>query len=445
MRRLFLKHLYTGTVLLAAGLSLIACDNGAQIGSTVKGTRIAVLESSKTITPDPDMKDTHPQLSGVVNNAAWPQAGYDAVHVIPNANLPDHVQEAWRADIGDGSDSDFKLIASPMVSHGHAYTMDSRGVVNAFDTKSGDNLWTVETAPADHEEDTMGGGIGVDGDTVYATTGFGEVLALSVKDGKVLWRHSLMNPIHAAPTIADGRVYAVTIDNELSALDARTGEVLWTHHGISEPATLMGASNPAVVGDSVVVTYSSGEIYELRTDNGRVSWNYGLTATTQQGGAMPAIADIRGLPVIDRDHVFAISHSGRMATIDHRTGDRDWEADIGGVNTPVVSGDTVFVLSNDNQLVALARESGRVIWAHQLQEKEDPTDKDSDPLFWAGPVLADRRLLLTNSLGQVVMFLADTGSPLQTIDVGDPSFIPPIVADNTIYVVTDNGELVALR
>lgn len=444
MRFWFRKYLCKGIAALIACALLAACNNGAEIGSTVKGTRIAVLEKSKEITTDPELKDAHPQLSEVVQNAAWPQAGYDTVHVLPNADLMEHPREAWRADIGDGSSSDFKLLAAPVVSRGRIYTMDSRGVVNAFTTKDGENLWTRETAPADHDQDTMGGGIGVDGDTVYATTGFGEVVAMSTDTGKLLWRHSVMNPIHGPPTIADGRVYAVTLDNELSALDTRTGELLWAHHGISEPATLMGASCPAVAGDSVVVAYSSGEVYNLRTDNGRSSWNYGLTAT-RQSGAMPAIADIRGLPVIDRDHVFAVSHSGRMAAIDHRTGDRDWEADIGGVNTPVVSGDAVFVLSNDNQLVALARETGRVIWAHQLQDKENPTDKDSDPMFWAGPALANNRLLLTNSLGQLVIFAADSGAATQTIDIGDPSFIPPIVADRTVYVVTDNGELVALR
>lgn len=34
----------------------------------------------------------------------------------------------------------------------------------------------------------------------------------------------------------------------------------------------MGASNPAVADDNLVVAYSSGEIFDLRTQNGRVAW-----------------------------------------------------------------------------------------------------------------------------------------------------------------------------
>ena len=80
----------------------------------------------------------------------------------------------------------------------------------------------------------------------------------------------------------------------------------------------------------------------------------------------PALADIRGRPVIDRGRVFAVSHSGRMAAIDLRTGDRVWEQEIGSSHSPWVAGDYVFVLANDNELVCLTRDEGKVRWVRQL-------------------------------------------------------------------------------
>lgn len=425
-------------------VSFATCDKENKIGSTVKGTRVALMKNTKTIEADKDLQGQKPELPDAVANTAWPQAGYDTAHVLPNVDVATHPKEVWRSDIGEGSDSDFKLLARPVIADGRVFTMDAQGLVTAFDEKTGSSLWSFDTTPEDRDENEIGGGLGVDGDTVYATTGFGEVLALQVSDGKVKWRRLLTNPLRAAPTIADNRVYAVSIDNELQALDARTGEELWHNNGISESATLMGASNPAVVGDSVVVAYSSGEIFNLRAENGRVSWNYALTTPTQVG-ALPAIADIRGLPVIDRGRVFAISHNGRMAAIDHRTGDRGWETDVGSINTPVVAGDTIFVLTNDGQLVAIARESGRIMWVHDLQHLEDPEDHDSDPVFWTGPVLGGSRLWLTNSMGQLISFSPNDGSQVEAIELEDALYIPPVIAGNTIYVVTDNGYLVALR
>lgn len=433
------------TVLLATLFALAACGGaGPKIGSTVKGTRVAVMEQAKSITADKELGDFSPTLNEEMANENWPQAGYEPVHALPNAALPDHLQIAWQANIGKGSSSDFKLLARPVIDQGTIYTLDARGLVRAFNVETGDEKWSFDTTPSDVETEATAGGLGVEGHTLYVTTGFGEVLALNIDDGQVRWRHSLQNPLRAAPTIANNRVYAVTIDNQLSALDAQTGQVLWHHNGIVESATLMGASNPAVEGDSVVVTYSSGEIYDLRAESGRVSWTYTLTNPTQIG-ALPAIADIRGLPVIDQGHIYAISHSGRMAAIDHRTGDREWETDLGGVNTPVVADNVIYVLSNDGQLVAVQKDSGRIAWVVALQRLAEPDDHDSERLYWTGPVLAGGRLWLTNSIGQLVSFAAKDGEQQEMIQLDHPCYIPPVIAGKTIYIVTDDGTLVALR
>lgn len=426
-------------------VTLAACGStNNKIGSTAKGTRIAILDRSKNLEADKAEQGSIPRLPEPVNNAAWTEAGFDSAHVMPNASIAAHPAEIWSVSIGEGASSDFKILARPVVKDGMVYAMDAVGTVSAVSAGKGDVKWTVETTPEDSDGPAIGGGVGVEGDTVYATTGFGEVLALNAADGKVKWRKSLMNPLRAAPTIAGGRVYVVSIDNQLSALNADTGEIEWQHRGITEAATLMGASNPAVVGDSVVVAYGSGEIYNLRAENGRVSWNYALTTPTQIG-ALPAIADIRGLPVVDQGRVYAISHSGRMAAVDQRTGDRSWEADIGGINTPVVAGDSIFILSTDGQLVALARDSGRIMWVEALPRLSDPDDKDSDPLTWTGPVLGGGRLWLTNSNGEMVGFSPADGKRIDKIDVGAAMYIPPVIANGTMFVVTDDGDLTAFR
>ena len=426
-------------------LSLNGCgSSGDKIGSTVKGTRLAVMDDAKAIKPDPDLKNVKAEIPALVTNTDWPQAGYDTSHVLPNAVLGTQSKELWRANIGAGSNSNFKLLARPVIGNGHVYTMDAEGKIAAVDAQTGNVSWSFDTTPPDADDPAISGGLGVDGSVLYATTGFGEVIALNADAGTVIWRRSLQNPLRAAPTLADGRVYAVTIDNQLSALDAKSGEVLWHHNGISESATLMGASNPAVLDNSVVVTYSSGEIFNLRAENGRVSWNYNLTNTAQMG-ALPAIADIRGLPVIDHGRVFAVSHSGRMAAIDLRTGDRSWEIDVGGINTPVAAGNAVFVLSNDNQLIAIEAQSGRILWVVDLPHYTDPSDHDSDPIYWTGPILAGNRLWLTNSQGQLISYSLADGSQIDTVNIGQASYITPAVANGIMYVVTDNGYLVALR
>ena len=194
--------------------------------------------------------------------------------------------------------------------------------------------------------------------------------------------------MRAAPTVSGGRVYVITLDNRVFALATDDGRRLWEHSGIQETAHLLGAASPAVAGSTVIVPYSSGEIFSMLAENGRVLWNDGLSAINRVD-PIGDLAHIRGLPVIDRDVVLAVSHSGTMAAIDLRRGERVWDAELGGVQMPWVAGDFIYLLTNDSQVVCLWRRDGRIRWVRALPQFEDPEDKE-DPIRWVGPVLGRR-------------------------------------------------------
>ena len=148
--------------------------------------------------------------------------------------------------------------------------------------------------------------------------------------------------------------------------------------------------------------------------------------------------------MIDRDRVFAVSHSGILVSIDLRTGDRVWEQDIGGTHMPWVAGDYVYVLANDRDLVCLTRSDGHVRWVRPLPRFGDEKDK-KDPLRWSGPVLAGDRLIVVSSNGDALSISPYTGAPLGSVSFSDGVYLDPVVAGHSLYVITDEANLVALR
>jgi len=148
--------------------------------------------------------------------------------------------------------------------------------------------------------------------------------------------------------------------------------------------------------------------------------------------------------VIDQGLAFAISHSGRMAAIDIRTGTRAWEQGIGGVDMPWVAGEFVYVLTNENQVVCLTRRGGRIRWVRDLPQFEDADDKD-DPIKWTGPVLAGDRLLISGSHGEAWSLSPYTGKVLGRLDLSSAAYLPPVVAGGTVYFLTEDGDLIAMR
>ena len=181
----------------------------------------------------------------------------------------------------------------------------------------------------------------------------------------------------------------------------------------------------------------------LRVENGTPVWTDQLTRTGTVT-SLSALNDIAGRPVIDRDRVFAISHSGRMVSIDLRTGERIWTRDIGGVQTPWVAGDFVFLVTSSQEVLAISRRDGRIRWITPLQRWRNP-ERRSDPVEWSGPVLVSERLVLVSSRGEAVMLSPETGEVLGNLSIPGPSMIAPVVANETVYVLTDDARLTALK
>jgi len=198
-----------------------------------------------------------------------------------------------------------------------------------------------------------------------------------------------------------------------------------------------------VAGDYVVAPYTSGELFAIRVENGRPAWNDMLTRTGNVT-ALSELDDIAGRPVIDRDMVFAISHSGIMGAININTGDRVWTRDVGGIQTPWVAGDFLYVLTTDDLLLSLERKDGKVKWVHQLQRWEKMADKE-DPIVWSGPVLVSDRLVIVSSDGYAISVSPYTGQLLGRIQIPDGTYISPVVANGTLYLLTNSAQLVAMR
>ena len=228
-------------------------------------------------------------------------------------------------------------------------------------------------------------------------------------------------------------------------LDATSGEVKWTHTGLPENTSLLGGASPAADGGIVVAPFSSGELFALRVDTGAVAWTEQLLRTTRFS-PVGAINDINGRPIIDRGRVLAISQSGRMVMIDIRTGQLAWDRDLASIQSPWVAGDYIYVITLESEVVCLRWQDGQIQWVRQLDRFENPNSKANKRLInWYGPVLAGDRLVALSSRGEAMAISPYTGELLGKIELSDGVSFGPVVANGTLYVLTDDAELVAMR
>lgn len=436
--------------LLALGtlLALGGCGGGGWFGTTenkpLPGERISVMAFERALEADPSIADVAVRLPPPIENKAWPQPGGQPNHAMHHLSARGELDELWSVSIGRGSSSDSALLAEPVVADGRVYTMDSRAEVRAFDAETGRRVWSVPLRPQEGSaQGVLGAGVAYSEGRLYATTGFAEVIALDAATGDEIWRRRVSGPLRAAPTVFGGRIFVVTIANELHVLDTADGAVQWEYIGITEIAGLLGGASPATDGSTVVVAFSSGELVALRIENGREIWSDSLTAL-RRFDPISALAHIRGRPVIDGGQVLATSNSGRTVAIDLRSGGRAWERQVGSQYGPWVAGDFVYLMTTSGELLCLTRNNGAIRWVRQMQVFRDEANREGS-IVWTGPVLAGDRLIVGSSHGELWSVSPYTGRLLGHIRVRDSLFIKPVIANDTVYVLTDRGRLIAYR
>lgn len=432
-------------LVVCAALGLSACSDwmGEKEAPPLPGKRISVLSGEKSLAAEVRGEPAAIKLPPPEPNDDWPQSGGYSNHAMHHMQVGDSLQRVWRSSIGEGSSKRAKLLAQPIVAEGRVFTLDSAAEIRAFDARTGAKVWSVDITPKGEDDTFSGGGLAYEDGQLFVSTGFAQVVSLDAANGAVLWRQTLSGPMRGAPTVRAGRVFVITVDNQTHALAAEDGAVLWTHQGISEAASLLGGTSPAVDGNVVVVPYSSGELFALRIDNGSVLWQEQLATMRRTEGAA-TLTDIRARPIIDRGRVYAIGHADFLLAVDLRSGRRLWEREIGGIQSPWVGGDYLFLVSNNNEAIALDAKTGKIIWVTQLQIWKDEEDR-TGRIVWAGPILASDRLILASSHGRLVSLSPYTGVVLGTDKVSDGVSIAPAVAQGSVYFLTDDADLVAYR
>ncbi len=448
---------------LLSGCGIFHGGGDKRAKTAVLGERIPVLTVESGAGNDASIASMPVTVPPAETNASWVQPGGNPEKAMGNVALGARPSRAWVAQLSKAG-KNARLAATPVVADGHVYVIDTMAYVRAFDAQSGHQLWSTQlkgkAGPAlkqagiggllgrkEHKRfsnSLFGGGVSYDDGKLVATTGLGDVAELDAATGKVNWRVTPGGPLRGAPSIAGNTAYVTSQDNQLYALSLADGSTQWTASGPLETAGVFGVAAPAIAHSTVIAGFSSGDLNAYRYENGRVVWQDALTRTSMST-SVGDVTDIDASPVVDDTRVYAVGAGGRMVALDLLTGQRQWEINIGGISTPALGGDWLFVVGDDARLYCVQRTSGKIRWSTQLQHWKNP-NKKTNLIFWNGPVLAGGRLVLTNSIGQIAYVAADTGKVEATISAGKKAYtLPPVVANNTMFLLSSDGRLSAWR
>jgi outer membrane protein assembly factor BamB len=380
-----------------------------------------------------------------VSNADWTHRGGSAQHSGVHGALSAAPARVWSVKIGAGNSRGNRTASSPVVSGGKVFVMDARAQVSAVSTAGG-LIWSTDlTADFDRGGNVSGGGVAVSANRVYATTGYGELVALDAASGAVVWRQRLGTPAVGAPSVDGGTVYAVGRDGGAMAVAADSGKIKWEVQGTPDTSGMAGEGSAAVGGDAVYIPTPAGEIMAVSLDGQQRLWNAAVSGQ-RLGVVTGSMGGITGDPVVSGGVIYAGSAGGRTVAIEAKTGKRLWTTNEGALNPPLVVGGSVFVVNDQARLVRLDSATGEVIWSTEMPYfVKDKVKKRKGIFAHYGPVLAGGRIVVASSDGLLRLFDPANGALVGQADIPSGAASAPALAGGLLFVTGKNGQLHAFR
>lgn len=430
-------------LLSACALALSACEylpqefgGPATVKPKIKGERYDVVVGSEGLAVSPDAEGRPVDLPSPAKNPTWFSRANASNY--PNLEL-DGFEDLTSTSIGDGNDYEQDLAPAPIVTEHMVIAMDGSGVISSHDRRDISHvLWINEDALENDEPSILGGGIAVEGGSVYATTGYGSLLAIDQKTGKTLWKAKVGAPVRGAPDTLDPFVIVLTADNQTIAFDSKTGTPIWNHRGIKETSGYFSMTSPVIAEGLVFVAYSSGELFALRLETGRPVWADSVSSNNRTS-ALSGFAGINADPMVQDGVVYTVGAAGGMIASAVLNGRPLWQQDIASIVTPWGAGNMIFVLSGRHELAGIFKRDGQVTFRVDLAEA-DNLGRDTTPKLFA-PIVLNGDVCVLSEEGLLRCYDPTTAKRTRRVELDDNIAAPPVVAGGVMYLITSDGSL----
>jgi outer membrane protein assembly factor BamB len=260
--------------------------------------------------------------------------------------------------------------------------------------------------------------------------------AFSVQAGR---GSSLTARLAAAPVVANGRVYTIDTLGAVRAFDARTGGQVWASQTPSEKNNTASLYGGGIAYDQgkIYATNGLGFVAALDERNGGIVWQ------VRPGGPL------RGAPSVANDSVYVISQDNQIYSLKQADGSTHWSqaaslevAGVFGSASPAVGQGTVIAGFSSGELNAYRYENGRTVWQDALQRTSIRTSVSTLSDIDADPVIDNGQVIAVGQGGRMVALDLITGQRQWELNIAGIS--TPWVAGDWIFVVTDQAKLICV-
>ncbi len=431
--------------LFATILFLSSCGTREYLGfekkkTSLKGNRVSILKEEATNNSTEKKSSTEIILEDAITLSNWPQSYNSPSHLSFNYISDSKFLNFKHLVSGASERKSSKILSQPVIYNDLIFFLDAKSNVIAFSLKNNKIIWKKNISVKNEKNHNIGGGIVIYKDSLIINSPYGQIISLGTLKGEINWEINVDSSIRSAPTIFENKLLSLTVSNKLYVLNADDGSLLWQHQGILNNTTLIDSPKVAVDENIVIVPYSNGEFFALNLNNGKEIWRNSFI-DIEVKETTNAFSDIDAFPIIKKDIVIITSAIGKLFAVNKKTGSKLWIRDISSTQTPLVNGNSIFIVNRNEEIICLNILDGGTRWALTIDDRLS----DYRRYIWLSPVLINSKLLLVGGNKKLILIDPYTGVINNIKNIPNFPASSPIIVNSIPYLMLRNGDIVKIE
>ena len=329
----------------------------------------------------------------------------------------------------DGGKKAFGYKLIPYIDNKFVFVASQSGQVLKLDAETGQESWSV----ALEIELSAGPGVGVD--VLVVGTPEGQVIALDKTNGSQLWTKKLSSEIISPPVVDNNKVIVRAQDGRVYSLNANDGSRNWLFDTNIPNLTLRGNSKPIVKAGRVYIGFDNGKVAAIKQESGDVIWLQNVVDSKGKT-ELARIVDIDGDMALIATDLYLSSAVGKTIAVATESGRVMWTHDKGSALGVTASRSNLYILDNESNVHALRRADGTEVWSTTAFKYRLLTR----PVFYLGD------LIVGDLDGYLHVVDGATGEIVARTRMGKDAFYSePVVLGSLLVAYNKDGSLTAFE
>ncbi len=340
--------------------------------------------------------------------------------------------------IGKDKFSGSKKITSLLVLRNNMIFSDDKGTIFHVNERGG-IIWKKNIYKKAYKKIYKNLVFSIYKDNIYVADNIGFIYSINLNDGQMLWIRNYEIGTKSNIKIFNNKIFLINEDNKILCLNTNDGSLIWSILSIKSFIKTENLLSLAISKDgNLLAITSAADIYKIRGDTGDIFWSRN-TADSLYADATDFFVSSE---IVINDDKVIFSSGNNTFLLKLENGETLWKQEVSSVAAPIVSGENIFILSDNGYLVIIEKDTGEIISSTNilkiLKRKKQKTKI-------TGFIMGSNKIYSITLNGFLISSSAISGKAEFYKKIGGPNISPLAINNGKLYILTDKSKILVLN